>query len=609
MTTHHSFFNNPFEIKSQDVNWDKDIPQSVEYDDRFFQTNTIAEIYNVFIKPNDIEDRWIKDSSMTIGELGYGFGLNFFATAHLWNKYKEKSQIKTLEYVSIDEALPSKDQILKVLKNFSSLAEISKYFLERYEPMHNDMQRIDIPDLNLKLTLIQNQAEPALKNLLGYSNNKINAWFLDGFDPKKNNSMWNSSIAQYVSLLSSQYATFATFTAAGFVKRNFKKFGFEVTKEKGFAAKRHKLKGQIRILQDTKDNIQKNAPRVAIIGSGIAGGSAAYALSNRGAIVDVYESSNKITSGTSSNPVAALYPRFSSNNSPYAYLIAQTYFYADKIYAQFSKEYKRSGLLFTHSNSYQAEWVQSMIDLKREDIFQTLSANEMHNKYGFKSKGLKVHPGGYFFPKLLCKALLNHPNINVSTNHCFKKWFSRNNKIELNFANLPSQNNYDALIIANGLGLKNLIPNLKVSKGQLVGLTAEQKFKVDLPLNSEGYILPRVDGVTWIGSTYEREFTDLRPSSEECMKLISKTEENFHFKLNTKEEVLIEARLRVGTKDRLPVAGKICSNENIYVLGALGSRGFSLAPLLGEFLASQIYDAPNPISTGVALAIDPRRLL
>ena len=58
MTTHHSFFNNPFEIKSQDVNWDKDIPQSVEYDDRFFQTNTIAEIYNVFIKPNDIEDRW-----------------------------------------------------------------------------------------------------------------------------------------------------------------------------------------------------------------------------------------------------------------------------------------------------------------------------------------------------------------------------------------------------------------------------------------------------------------------------------------------------------------------------------------------------------------------
>ena len=81
-------------------------------------------------------------------------------------------------------------------------------------------------------------------------------------------------------------------------------------------------------------------------------------------------------------------------------------------------------------------------------------------------------------------------------------------------------NNYDALIIANGLGLKNLIPNLKVSKGQLVGLTAEQKFKVDLPLNSEGYILPRVDGVTWIGSTYEREFTDLRPSSEECMKLI-----------------------------------------------------------------------------------------
>ena len=83
-------------------------------------------------------------------------------------------------------------------------------------------------------------------------------------------------------------------------------------------------------------------------------------------------------------------------------------------------------------------------------------------------------------PKVKFLTKIYHPNINVSTDHCFEKWFSRNNKIELNFANLPSQNNYDALIIANGLGLKNLIPNLKVSKGQLVGLTAEQKFKVDL---------------------------------------------------------------------------------------------------------------------------------
>ena len=69
--------------------------------------------------------------------------------------------------------------------------------------------------------------------------------------------------------------------------------------------------------------------------------------------------------------------------------------------------------------------------------------------------------------------------------------------------------------------------------------------------------------------------------------------------------MLMTANFRVGSKDRLPIAGKIA--DQIYVIGSLGSRGFSLAPLLGEFIASQINNSPSPISSGIALAIDPLR--
>jgi glycine/D-amino acid oxidase-like deaminating enzyme len=39
----------------------------------------------------------------------------------------------------------------------------------------------------------------------------------------------------------------------------------------------------------------------------------------------------------------------------------------------------------------------------------------------------------------------------------------------------------------------------------------------------------------------------------------------------------------------------------------LGSRGFSLGPILGEYIASLINNSPSPISTGLALSIDPLR--
>ena len=161
------------------------------------------------------------------------------------------------------------------------------------------------------------------------------------------------------------------------------------------------------------------------------------------------------------------------------------------------------------------------------------------------------------------------------------------------------------MVIANGPGLEKHLPGLKISKGQLVGLNARQPLDLDLPLNSAGYILPKENDITWIGSTHEKEFTDIDVSYEAGHKLIERTEKNFQISLAGKEDMLMKASLRTGSKDRLPFAGKI--EENVYAIGALGSRGFSLGPILGEFIASLINRSPNPVSTGIALAIDPLR--
>ena len=604
MPIHYSCFENPFEEKCQEIIWKDSFPYSNVYQDRFFQDDAVSEITNIFIEPNNLLARIKNGSQIHIGELGFGFGLNFLVTAKFWLENKNLNS-HILEYLAIDEALPSKAQILKIVDNFPELQEICNIFLQSYDPFHNDGHRIFFPSLKIRLTLIQNDVELGLKNLLGFKNNQISAWYLDGFDPSKNKSMWSNSVFQYMKFLSTKDATFGTFTSAGFVKRGLKKFAFEVEKVKGYGMKRHKLIGWKSMGNPDINTESSKKKRIGIIGSGIAASSAAYAAAQNGADIEIFESADDIAAGASGNPVAALYPRFSINNSPYSFLTAQSYFFAEKLYSQMPNAYMQTGLLFSHSNDYQAQWIEEMKHLNRNDLFEIIDIEKMKKVYGFESHGLLVKKGGYLFPNLICKELLTHPNVKISYNYCFKNWLKNKSKIDIHFSNQEKKSGFDELIIANGPGLEQYLCGLKISKGQLVGLKGNQQINLDLPLNSAGYILPEVDGVTWIGSTHEREFKNIDVCYEAGYKLIEKTNKNFNLGLTGAENMLMTANFRVGSKDRLPIAGKIA--DQIYVIGSLGSRGFSLAPLLGEFVASQINNSPSPISSGIALAIDPLR--
>ena len=604
MSIHHSCFKNPFEEKHQEVVWKDNLPYSSAYQDRFFQDDAISEITNIFIEPNQLLERIKNGSRVHIGELGFGFGINFLVTAKFWLENNKNSDSLNLEYLAIDEALPTKAQILKIINNFPELKEVSNIFLNSYDPSHNDSQRIYFPSLKIRLTLIQNDVESGLKNLLGLANNQIDAWYLDGFDPSKNKSMWSNSIFQYIKFLSANNATFGTFTSAGFVKRGLKKFGFKVNKVKGFGRKRHKLTG-IRS-PNPSVNIERNKKKkIGIIGSGIAASSAAYAAVQNGADVEIFELSDDIAAGASGNPIAAMYPRFSANDSPYSFLTAQSYFFAEKIYSQLPNAYKKTGLLFSHSNDYQKQWMTDMKNLNREDLFETIDKQKMKKLYGFESNGLLVKKGGYLFPKLICQELTSHPNIKISYNYCFNSWFKNKSKIDIHFSNQEKKSGFDDLIIANGSSLERYLSGLKISKGQLVGLKGDQQIDLDLPINSAGYILPKVDGITWIGSTHEREFENIEICYAAGRELIKRTNKNFNVSLQGSDDMQMTANLRVSSKDRLPLAGKI--EKNIYAIGGLGSRGFSLGPILGEHVASLINNSPSPISSGIALAIEPLR--
>ena len=66
-------------------------PISQRFNDIYFSPeNGLAETNYVFLQNNYLVQRWLKDlyrQKFTIGETGFGTGLNFIATVDLWLKH------------------------------------------------------------------------------------------------------------------------------------------------------------------------------------------------------------------------------------------------------------------------------------------------------------------------------------------------------------------------------------------------------------------------------------------------------------------------------------------------------------------------------------------
>ncbi|MBC7142803.1 MAG: tRNA (5-methylaminomethyl-2-thiouridine)(34)-methyltransferase MnmD, partial [Rhodobacteraceae bacterium] len=69
------------------------------------------------------------------------------------------------------------------------------------------------------------------------------AWYLDGFSPAKNPELWSEDLMAAVARHTAPGGSFATYSAAGFVRRGLASAGFQVERAKGYGQKRHMSRG------------------------------------------------------------------------------------------------------------------------------------------------------------------------------------------------------------------------------------------------------------------------------------------------------------------------------------------------------------------------------
>ena len=575
----------PLKVEHHRITSDGESIASKDYEDRYFQVNGFEESKEVYIDGNNLEERWesFSGSCFTIGELGFGLGLNFLTMMHCWLK-KERSF--NLDYIGIDKKILEKSNLIMLEEAFPNLKNEIKVLKECDIVGHNGFECISIPDLKIRLILITEDIQKAINDIC-VSN--IDAWFLDGFDPKKNPEMWEEDILKTVFDLSSCDSSFSSFTSVGRIRRALLENGFEVSKVSGFGTKRHRIIGK-KFIENKKSNDIK---KIAILGAGLSGSNLAFNLANSNIEVDIYDALADLNKGSSGGPIASMYPKFSLDNSPRSKFLIASYFFSLNFYIK-NLGFENTGLLFYGSDEIKDKWISKILTLGRDDLFELLKDDEVENLLGVSEikKALHVKKGLYLQPLELKKKLLEHRFIKIIPNEEFVSFSEEKNKVLVDFKS-GLRKSYDALAVCTGKGLKDFNDNLKVSYGLMAGLSNKDFFNIKKPLNHQGYIIPKVDGTNWIGSTYEQSPDLKKENIEEKIKL---NHAIFGRKGMSFEIQDIWEGERVSARSNLPIASKIPETKNIYCIGGLGSRGLSYAPFLAEIVSSAIQDKQIPLS-------------
>ena len=205
-----------------------DVPVSRQFDDPYYaRSDGLAESRHVFLDGNALPRRLAEGSGpFHVAELGFGTGLNILALIALRDRVAPN---RPLEVTSFEAWPMTPDDRARALAPWPELA-----------PLALPLTSGDMPDWrSVAFTLVEGDARETLPRWSGAAD----AWFLDGFAPARNPEMWGAMLLAEVFRHTNTAGTFATYTAAGQVRRDLIAAGFSVEKSRGYGTKRDMLRG------------------------------------------------------------------------------------------------------------------------------------------------------------------------------------------------------------------------------------------------------------------------------------------------------------------------------------------------------------------------------
>lgn len=215
------------------IAWEGNVPVSARFGDPYFSLQDgLAESRHVFLAGNDLPERFRPD--FHIGELGFGTGLNMLAA---WIAWRAAGLPGALRYTAFEAFPLSAAETEAALAPFPEAAAVAAPLLAALARGESHVEAE-----GLSAEIIPGDARDTLPLWQG----RADAWFLDGFAPAKNPELWEPGLMAEVARHTVPGGSFATYTAAGDIRRALAAAGFAVGRAAGFGRKRHMSRGILR---------------------------------------------------------------------------------------------------------------------------------------------------------------------------------------------------------------------------------------------------------------------------------------------------------------------------------------------------------------------------
>ncbi|THD85314.1 FAD-dependent oxidoreductase [Aliigemmobacter aestuarii] len=212
------------------------VPVSARFDDPYFSlADGLQETRHVFLAGNGLPGRF--RPGFHIAELGFGTGLNMLAALIAW---RAAGLPGALRFTSFEAYPLSAGDLARALDHFPEARAVAGPFLDQWAAGGAAGSRRLAWD-GIEAEVIVGDARLSLPAWPG----RADAWFLDGFAPAKNPELWSADLMAEVAHHTVPGGSFATYTAAGHVRRALADAGFAVERQQGFGRKRHMTAGRL----------------------------------------------------------------------------------------------------------------------------------------------------------------------------------------------------------------------------------------------------------------------------------------------------------------------------------------------------------------------------
>jgi len=618
------------------------VPISIEYGDVYHpRAGALTQAQHVFIGGNGLPARWRGRERFVVLETGFGLGNNFLATWQAW--LDDAQRCDRLVFVSI-ERHPLRREDLRAAHHESPLAGLAGQLVDAWPPLTHNLHRLTFEHGRIQLLLALGDVQDWLPEL----RTSVDAFDLDGFVPARNPAMWDRRVCRALGRLAAPAATLATWSAASALRADLISAGFEVRLAAGTGGKRDITLATFAPRFDphpvvAPSPIEPASRRALIVGAGLAGCAAAWALAEQGWKSCLLERREDVAAEASGNPAGLFHGIVNADDGVHARFNRAASFAAHAAVATAIGDHGAAGstaglLRLEHDSSPDAMRTTLATLGLPQDYVQALDATAATALCGIAvpSPAWFYPAAGWVDPRALARSFLERAGGAAAACHGVE--VSAVRRVDTGWEALDDAgrviDSAPVLVLANASAVTRLLPTLQLPldsvRGQLSWMPASQAAAAmtRVAIAGAGYLLPPSAGRVVFGATSTSGDADPSVRDDDHRFNLAQLE-----RLTGQPCRVDAAQLggrtawRCVAPDRLPVVGAVpllgaqlraaasrldqvryvAREPGLFVFTALGSRGITWSALGAEVLAAAISGAPMPLEASLLDAIDPAR--